>query len=555
MRREKEGTKFLAAALAAAFLFTASVQLGAQSFKQLNINDLGRGELDSLHLLTPFQAQSLLDYRQRWGDILSATELSAVDGFTEDDVEALQDIVVFEPSTGRGRWSHLTSLKAKKNWSKEGFSLTAKYKLTGSALEAALTVDNDPCEKFPDYVSGYAKYKGLIVGDFDARFGQGLLMSTGLAIDAFGEPSTEIKRGSLRGHTSAEECNFLRGVAWIGRAGSFDIAAMLSCNAVDARIVDSVYTSIATDGLHATESERAKKHSMREPLAAVSVARTFGSWRVEVSAVGYSYTKANGRKVQDYNRLQMYDGLWGNAGVSLYGVAGSWRIFAEAATDLHLAPALKAGALWAPSYNLEMSLTARVYSPSYIAAHSAGSCYNQIGARYALRLIAGSWKFNLNLDGCFYPWYRYQKPAGTFSFKGRAAAQRAWKSGAQLQMQVSYSEMVKGRVYFKFPVRQLQLGVKVEGGPKGLATFAEAGWKTRKFEASARVTYYNTDGWAGRVYLYEKSVPESFSTQAYYGKGVGGYLVLKYSPTRKIDLWLKVQQGYCAFFTRIFIPG
>jgi len=555
MRREIEGKKSPVAAAVAAFLLLSCTVAGARNPTLLNINDLKERELDSLHILTRFQVRSLLDYRSKWGDILSATELTLVDGFTEDDVEALEDIVVFEPSTGRGRISHLSSVKAKKKWSSEGFALTAKYKLTGSVYDGALTVDNDPCEKFPDFVGGYARYKGWIAGDYDLRFGQGLVIGTGLSISAFGDPVSLVKRETVRGHTSSEECNFLRGLLWSGSPGRCDLTVFASCNGVDARIVDGAYTSVATDGLHATEAERAKKNSMREPLGGFNMARNFGTWRVALTAVGYSYTKPNGRRVQNYNRLQMYDGFWGNVSASLYGVAGAWRIFAEAATDAHLAPAVKAGALWAPSYSLEMSLAARVYSPSYIATHSDGSSYNQIGAQYALKYLSGTWKLNFNADFCHYPWYRFQKPAGTSVFKARLAALKTWPSGASLQMQVSYNELIKGKIYLKVPVRSFQFGVKAEANTKGFAAFAEASYKTRKFEASARVTYYNTDGWDGRIYLYERGVPESYSTQAYYGKGVGEYLVLKYSPTRKMEFWLKFQQGYCSFFTRIFIPG
>lgn len=555
MRREIEGMKSPLAAVAAAFLFLSIATAAGRSAKQFNINDLTERELDSLHLLTRFQVRSLMDYRRQWGDILSATELTLVDGFTEDDVEALGDIVTYEPSTGRGRMRHLASVRIKKNWNAAGFSLTSKYKLTGSSFDAALTLDNDPLEKFPDFISGYFKYKGWIAGDYDLRLGQGLVMSTGMSLSAFGEPGSQIGRDSYRGHTSSSESNFLRGVAWNGPLKGFDLTAFASFNGVDARIVNGAYTSIATDGLHATGAERAKKNSMREPLFGVSLARTFGTWKVALTTIAYSYTKPNGRKVQEYNRLQMYDGWWGNASASLYGIAGTWRIFAEAALDAHLAPAVKAGALWAPSYALEMSLALRACSPSYIATHSAGDAYNQIGAQYALKFIAGKWKFNLNADFCYYPWYRYQKPAGGVSFKARAAAVRTWPGGASLQAQASYSDMIKGKVQMKIPVGAFQFGAKVEANPKGFALFAEASLRTRKFEASARVTYYNTDGWDGRIYLYERSLPESFSTQAYYGKGVGEYLVLKYSPTHTVDLWLKIQQGYCAFFTRIFIPG
>ena len=48
----------------------------------VRINAAGRRELEAAGLFTPFQIASLLDYRERHGDIMSLTELSSVDGFT-----------------------------------------------------------------------------------------------------------------------------------------------------------------------------------------------------------------------------------------------------------------------------------------------------------------------------------------------------------------------------------------------------------------------------------------------------------------------------------------
>ncbi len=81
-------------------------------------------------------------------------------------------------------------------------------------------------------------------------------------------------------------------------------------------------------------------------------------------------------------------------------------------------------------------------------------------------------------------------------------------------------------------------------------------WKpSRRWDLSARATLWSAKDWDSRICFYERGVPESFLVENYYGKGIGAYLVVKYAPTRNVELWAKVQQGYCAYFVRIFIPG
>ena len=152
---------------------------------------------------------------------------------------------------------------------------------------------------------------------------------------------------------------------------------------------------------------------MHEWVAGGNASWDRGRWHVGVTAVGYGYDKANGRRVQDYNRFQQYDGAWGNLGVDVYGSLGSFRLFGEAALDAHGAPAVLAGGLWSPSYGFETNLLLRCYSPAYIATHAGAystlsSVSNQIGATYALQAILGRWTLRLNADAAWYPWKRYR---------------------------------------------------------------------------------------------------------------------------------------------------
>ena len=55
--------------------------------------------------------------------------------------------------------------------------------------------------------------------------------------------------------------------------------------------------------------------------------------KIGINYIGYGYNAHNGRKVQEYNRYQMYDGQHGNFSLDISSVIGKVRIFAETALD------------------------------------------------------------------------------------------------------------------------------------------------------------------------------------------------------------------------------
>ena len=378
----------------------------------LNLNAVSREQLEETRLLTLFQVESLMAWRDRYGGIRSAMELTLVEGFSPELVTELRPFLDFGEPTPRNVLSQTYTAKFRKKWHQPGFSLTTKAVCEKPAWSVGAVVDNDPQERFPDFVSLSGRYKGLYVGDFTARFGQGLVWWQAFPMNVFGAPSGVARRGAgVQEYRSTDEANFLRGAGYVHQTGRLTATAFVSYNALDARIVDGKYTSIVTGGLHATETERAKRHTMHELAAGANVSYAFGRWRLGVTGAVYRYDKHNGRRIQDYNRYQQYDGLWGNLGFDWYGSLGSVRVYGEAAVDAHRAPAAIAGVLWSPSYGFETSLTLRCYAPSYIATHagawsSISSVSNQIGAAYAVLVIQGRWTVRANADVAWYPWKR-----------------------------------------------------------------------------------------------------------------------------------------------------
>lgn len=548
----------------------------------LNLNAATRLQLEETGLLTLFQVESLFAWRERYGAVRSATEWALVEGFSPETVARLQPFFSLGDPAARQQAAQTYTAKFRKKWKQAGFSLTTKAQYESQSLSLSAVLDNDPKERFPDFISLSARYNGFYAGDFTARFGQGLVLWKSFSLTAFGTPSAASRRGGgLQAYHSTDESNFFRGVGWSGglgrpadcsdglgrptgrgRLGQWTMSAFISRNAVDARLVDGRYTSIATDGLHVSETEKAKRHTMHEYVAGGNVTLTRGRWRFGVTGVAYAYDHPNGRKVQDYNRYQQYDGLWGNLGADVYGSLGSLRVFGEAAVDAHGAPAVLAGALWSPSYEFETSLTFRCYAPSYIATHagaytSLSSVSNQVGGAWAAQLIQGRWTLRANADLAWYPWKRYRQEAGTWGFKGRIQLLRSFTGGAEAEVQLAWSSRLKGRLRLSLPAGDAwQLTVRSDANLGGAAGYADVRWRpSRRWDLSARMTLWRTRDWDSRICFYERGVPQSFLVENYAGKGIGAYLTARYAPTRNVEMWMKIQQRYFAYFVRIFIPG
>lgn len=508
MWRKIAGRKILMlAAFAAAFFVELRAQDSKQNSEQVsrvtNFNELDYSQLCRLGLLSEFQIHSVLDYRAQWGDILSASELSLVDGFTQEDVEQIASICEFEPARPMKGAKHVITARVKKPYEKKGFSLTAKYGVSASDWQLNAVVDNDPQEKFPDFVSASALWRDFIVGDYKASYGQGLVMWKGMSMSSLGEPASLLKRSQgMLPYKSSDENNYLRGLAW---SHNFDRIGKGSIGA-DAFV------------------------SYKDRTVGSCVSYSFSTWKIEALAFAAHTTS----------------GIQTNAGVNVYGSIRYIRLFGEIATNINLAPALRLGAIWRPLYELEIAGAAWAYAPAYSSIHAQG-IKDQTGFEIAARYGLKRWTFNANLR------YAHKVSSGENSLKYRLMTKYSFPFGLDIAAQLRTG--LHFRTDISYPLLQWRFAARIEAGPSAFASYIEASWRRPRFEATARLTYYNTDSWASRIYIYERDVPQSFATTAYYKKGVGAYLVLRYTPVKYVDMWLKVQQSYCTFFTRITIPG
>ncbi len=555
--------------------------------RPLEINSATLEELERLSILSPFQIVSLLEYRKEYGKIVSAAELSLVDGFNSLIVKELSPFISFSDKLNSGddsgrRFRQELNLK-----SGRPFSLYARYRLEyRDKLQMGITMENDVEEKFSlrkDYIltdftsvhlqikevallkRGDLKLKNLVVGDYSARFGQGLSLWNAFSLSMPSSPSSILKRGSgLFPYRSTDEFSFLRGVgATFSLSKKWDFSLILSKNKKDAKVNGLYFYSLPETGLHNTPSSLDSRKKLNENLLGGNISFSWDRARIGVTAVIYQFDKIDARRVSEYNKFQRFDGLWGNFSFDGLLVLHGCRLFWEAASDAGGAFAGLAGAIIPFSNNLEGSLLYRNYSKSYIALHSSAYSSTNSNSNENGLLLSLSWKPNyrgtlfLYSDIVHHPWWRYRINSSSTEIKTKVQFDYSLGDLHTLSSVIKYSwrnynsphrggfrvgYRVETTSGFKGGVR-MELTYKWDKSlPIGSLLFGEIGYKapSKSWEGVFRATYYNIDDWENRIYCYERDVPHSFPFQSFYKKGVEFYIFFHAKIYKKLNLYLKV---------------
>jgi len=463
----------------------------------LCINLASGAKLHSCGLFSDYQVASLQDYISRTGDILSLTELGTVPGFTPELVRALALFISFEshsPPGARHRKRIRQDGMLRTVMRDEEAAFAGKYHMEyGERAELYLSAK----ERVTGSVSIYGKRPWkLVLGDFNARFGQGLLAWSGF---------------SLSGFSTAE--SFCRNASGISGTGSFSPSARGLAAAYNARKWN-VNAAVDTEGV---------------VMASTGI-------------LGRNYTAEVNFRADDGDCALSAD---------FKRAFGHVKLFGEAAFSN--APAVLAGAVWTPAYKVSASVLGRYYSPDY-AASSAGAARagskvsDETGIAAGLRM---RW-LSVTADMALHPGRMTERRNNYQQFKSVLLASPEFKKGEWRftpalrwvermhlsPMEDSYSADWRHdlRCDLKASRNGLQgcmrlNAVKVSGERPGGLAYLECGYKTpadtARFQCSIflRATACNTPSWNSRIYAYERDLPGSFSVPAWHGRKCGLMLV------------------------------
>ncbi len=592
----------------------------------LDLNKATAEQLYSLQVLTPAQVNALLDYREAVGQLYSIYELQTIDAISKEVFLKLAPFVrvADEQTSGgyRSLWRRLISednnylvlrysqtLEPQKGYLNSSSS-SARYLGTPEDLYVRLRVSRpgdfstgftlkkdagekltwSPAERYYgfDYVSVHAQVqnkraiKNLIIGDYQAQFGQGLMLGSIFGMGKNGETITSIRRSNVGflPYTSQYDGGYMRGVALSFQLHkNILVHTLLSARNRDGNLTqDSTQSAVSSfnySGLHRTLHEISNRHTLQEQNAAVIL--QFKQRQVDIGLILHrtEFDKSLIRNATLYNSFAFEGNTNTNAGAYANISLGFVTLFSEVAHSLGHGWGGVAGVLAGVTPQLEFSLLARHYQRDFYSFYTNALSENSIPQNESG--IYWGWKYRFSkrstlagyMDFFEFPWLKYRSYRPTLGsdwlLRYQYKASRSITFFAQVKEETKARNLTDESNLYKLAAgtrrnvtvqadyvatRQLQLKSRIQfssyqsngNATRGLLLAQDATYETMRFSITARYALFDTDDYDNRIYIYEPDTWLAFSFPAYNGKGVRQLLVLRYNLTKKINCWLRWAQ-------------
>ena len=596
----------------------------------LNLNTAKADELRQLHLLSDFETLSLIQHLEAHGPLYSVFELQAIDGWTVQTIRNIEpfisvkeqeDIEQFKLSNlfSEGQsdlflrytkvlqeqegYSSIDPAELAENpnrrylGSQERYYLRYRYKFRNN-LSFGFTGEKDPGEEFFagsqkgfDFYSAHLQYQGkgilrnLVFGDFQAQFGQGLTMWSGLA---FGKSSyaLQVKKvpSGLRPYTSVAENLFMRGIGATVGLGKFALTALYSSKLVDANradldplssTIDTTFTSLQQSGFHRSPDELWDKDAIQETHAGGNLSFDHKRLHLGVSGFQADYSGNFDRNLSYYNQFELDTSRYSVAGFDYAYSRSGWSFFGETSRSNNGGLATLNGLMIALDPRLSVSIVQRKFARDFqnlqanVFAESSRPA-NESGVYIGVEAtLSKKLRLTAYYDQYKFRWLRFLNDAPTSG--SEYLAQLTLKPARNNEFYVRYRHKLKARnaindEIIDYPLTESRQYFRIYGQYKVSESFrfkTRAEWSIyqlghddvqkgflfyhdvifKKVEwpisFSMRYALFDTDSYNARLYAYENDLLYTWSIPGYHGVGSRAYAMIKWRVYRKIDLWVR----------------
>ncbi len=595
----------------------------------LNLNQATPEQLGRLHLLTPFQINSFIAYRNQYGPLYSVYELPLIYGFNEQLARKLEPFVytgshrpqnnrqlpgpgqlldqarkqlmlrtgrILEQQDGyRSRPDSVAEAHPNRCFLGSPMRVYTKLSLNYyDQLRAGVTLDKDPGEtlfghdnahgfdfhSFHLFLQNNRWFDKLAIGDFDVRYGQGLITWSGFSLSKSSMVLNQVKnQACLDPYTSSNENKFFRGIGLEKSFSSWKLSCFYSGKKVDANLADTlingrkVFTSLLESGYHRIPREIENERVIRERIMGGRLSYNRSRLKVGFNGLWYRFGGIYRRAPRPENAFRFSGRSNSNISLDYQAVMGPFYLFGEEALTPGRGMAFLNGLSGQLTDRVAMLILHRWYERDYQGLYSGGfsegpRVQNERGIYWGLQLdLSAGLTFKGYLDTWCFPWLSYRCPAPS---RGRGGLlELHYTPRKNLQMYLRYqgeTRMVDGqdplsgpapvqpypktklRYHLRYPITPAITGDNriewVSSGPgrksSGWMIYQDLGYRSSNnpFGADIRCALFHTDDYHARIYAYEDDLLYAFSIPAYYAKGYRTYLNMKYS-WNEVDFWLK----------------
>lgn len=607
---------------------------------KINLNKTTREELERLPFLSDIQVENIISHIYRFGALQTIYELQLIDGLDMTDIRRMLPFVIVGEGVDTVKkiyWRDLTRygknelfLRLDKGLeSKEGYQFlpeeeenatdenakkyigdsfyhSLKYRFHyKDRVQVGVTAEKDAGEQFIgkthtgyDFYSitaqlkDFGKFKSIVVGDYRANFGQGLVLRSDFGMGKSSYVLNVIPRNSgLKKYSSTDENNFFRGVGATVRLGKFDVSAFYSNKMIDADTTNGLFSGSYTTGLHRTLAEMTKKHTVNQQVVGGNVTFTYSMIQFGITAVN---TLLDNRLQPDkttYNYFYFEGKQQTTAGLHYRMRWQKLNVFGETAMTDNGAMATINGFSFIPLSQVNLVVMHRYYSPEfdtfYATAFSETSRINNESGFYLGAEIRPykKWKISAYADSYRFPWAKYGIDVPSVGADYLLQADYSARRNISMFWRFKYEEkqgnvsQTESAMPVVAPIQKLSMRYSLsynfgnfsfknvlEGN---LVRKADAPWtygviasqdvsydfKTIPLKVDFRYQFFDALKYENRVYSYEKDVLYAFSIPMYFGLGNRYYLNLKYELNKQLSLWFKIAQTIYADDREVLSSG
>ena len=594
----------------------------------INLNKTTKEELEKLQFLSDIQVDNILHYLYRYAPLNTIYEMQLIDGLDMTDIRMLLPFVMLGEAGARKETLRLKDVfKYGKNElylrldrgleTKEGYRFIPEEEQQAEEKNArkyvgdpfynhikyrfryrdriafGVTAEKDAGEQFwGDHNKGYdfysahvelknfGKLKTLVLGDYRANFGQGLVLRTDFSMGKSSYVMQVNPRSSgLKKYTSTDEYNFFRGAGATVSLGNLDITGFYSNKLIDGDTIGGQFASVKIDGLHRTINDLNRKRNVSQQVIGGNVTYTYSWLQVGATALYNSFDHSLEPRPANYNKFY-FRGKEQTVGSVNYRVrAGKLNIFGETAlSDREGAWATINGLNFSPISRVGLVALHRYFSKEYdtffATTFSESSRVNNETGFYIgteVRPIK-YWKVSAYIDSYRFPWMKFgiDEPSigkdylVQVDYAPKRNVNMYWRFKFEEKMS-NYSDTVTtmplvlpqqkwaaryllnysyGRFSFKNQLDVNSFYDEVNPVSYGYSALQDVSYEFVRVPLRIDLRFYIFDAmnYENRLYTYEKDVLYAFSVPMNYGMGSRYYVNLRYELNQNISFWLKLAQ-------------
>ncbi len=597
---------------------------------KINLNKTNEFELQQLIFLKHSEIIALLNHRKIYGNFESIYELQAVANLSDESLQLLKyfchvnegnkqlklselsqlgktEIILQTDRDIEERLGFKTALLKSQN---RQYYLGSPYRSVlrfkqqiGKRITIGYTGEKDAGELFfqgaqkygYDFNSGFIQVRNLghfnqiIIGDYQANFGQGLTFGSGLSArkSAFALNTTRNFQ-VIRPYRSINEFEFLHGISCVYEYKNWQLVPFISFKAINTNFINADtsynsfdgFTSFSLTGFHRTNNEIADKDNVNQSIMGLHVQKTYKQLQIGLTTVQTNYSAPLLKGSDLYQKYNFAGKELFNIGVDYRLSIANMLFLGEFSMSDNNALATTHTLLIPVDSKLDLCFLYRNFSRAYqttfnnpFAENSDGrneegfytgfsfkprkaitfnayiDFYKSSWLRYQVDApgkgydILTEWQYTPNKPTSMYIRYRYEsKDHNKLNNSNDLNDVLAAQTKQQLRFHVNYkiSLLIETESRIEFSM----FNTANISPSNGFLIFQGLKYKfcKNKMSINARLSQFSIDNYYARIYAYEDNVPYTFSVPLYQNSGTRFYIVYKYQPMKNIKLFIRYAQ-------------